>query len=160
MASQAVNVNEVAALIEWLSMRVQSVHKREAALRAEPGVPSNKEWLTRVDAARAEIKKLSDLRSRVAAREYAAIDEARTMMADKEDASSRETSPHGPWVVYMASDNGAILIEAPEDAVASSEREAAQVQRILHVIGHGATADEARTDARRRLPRRVPRAGT
>ena len=63
---------------------------------------------------------------------------------------SRETGV-GPWIVYMAIDDAAILIASPEDAVTSSDREAVGLHRTPHVIGRGATRDDAEADARSEL---------
>lgn len=60
----------------------------------------------------------------------------------------------GLWVVYMAIDDGAILIEGREDDVTPGRRDAAQVNRIPHVVGRGATAKAAKADARRQLGHR------
>lgn len=60
----------------------------------------------------------------------------------------------GPWIVYMAIDDGAILIVSPEDAVTSWDREAVGLNRTPHVTGRGATKEHAEADARRELRRR------
>lgn len=58
----------------------------------------------------------------------------------------------GPWVVYMAIDDGAILIASPEDSpLLSADRQAVGVHRTQHVIGRGATQEDAEADARREL---------
>jgi hypothetical protein len=83
-------MDELQELINWLSTKVRDLRREESSIREHPGAPSNREWLKKLDDVRAEIEKLSTLRSKVAARDYPAIDEARTMKADAEDAATKE----------------------------------------------------------------------
>ena len=53
--------------------------------------------------------------------------------------------------VYMAIDDGAILLSSPEDAVTSADREAVGLSRTPHVIGRADTQEDAEADARREL---------
>lgn len=56
-----------------------------------------------------------------------------------------------PWIVYMASDSGAILISAPQDSVSPLDREVIDLARTPHVIGRGGSEKSAAADARRQL---------
>ncbi|HEY8806369.1 MAG TPA: hypothetical protein VIN70_02130 [Candidatus Limnocylindria bacterium] len=76
-------------IINWLSDKVVSAYRRESALRAEPGVPSNGEWLDKLDAARADIKRWSDLRLGAATGDDTALDRARSARLDEEDGAAR-----------------------------------------------------------------------
>ncbi len=61
----------------------------------------------------------------------------------------------GPWFVYMAIDDGATLIAAPEDTpFLAHDLAVVGVRRIPHVIGRGETREAAEADARRQLGRR------
>ena len=56
-----------------------------------------------------------------------------------------------PWIVYVSSADGAILISAPEDSVSPFDQEVVDIARTPHVIGRGGSEKLAEADARRKL---------